>query len=217
MHRRWTLLLVLTIVTISLPIPAAVAQYVDVGEEPGELDLSRAARLGAENPLVTIAVFDDFQCPVCRKLAPELKKLVQAFPDTVGFYFLHFPVPKAHPFAEMMAIMAEAARTPGDDSVFWTLHDLFYSKRWIDEDDVEREAAAVVQQAGLDVAQWTARRADPAIKAHIQADKKLGHRVFLRGTPTLFIDGIKYEGYRPFEELRKTVEQRILLNKANQQ
>ncbi len=217
MCRRWFFLIILVVVPAFLAASPVLAQYVDVAGEPKELDLSRAARLGADDPVVTVAVFDDFQCPVCRKLAPELRKLVEAYPDTVGLYFLHLPVPKAHPFAMTMAIMAEAARAPGDDTVFWALHDLFYSKHWTDENDVEREATAVVEQAGLDVAEWNARRADAAIKEHIQSDKELGRRFFLRGTPTLFIDNIKYEGYRSFEDLQRIVEQRILLNKVKTQ
>lgn len=216
MHPMCRSMIMIAMLPIFIGVSVAFAQYPDVGGEPEKLDLSRAARLGAEDPIVTVGVFDDFQCPVCRKLAPELKKLVEAFPDTVGLYFLHFPVPKEHPFAATMAIMAEAARSPGDDSVFWALHDLFYSKRWINAEDVELEASAVVQEAGLDVAEWNARRGDPAIKAHIRADMKMGRRIFLRGTPTLWIDGIKYEGFRPFEKLQNIVEQRILLNRVKQ-
>src|SRR5260370_18336552 len=74
------------------------ADVYDINKNPfqanlDKLDVKGAASLGPANAPVTIVVFSDFQCPLC-KAEPAIihKEITTAFPDKVLIYFPTFPL-----------------------------------------------------------------------------------------------------------------------------
>ena len=47
------------------------------------------------------------------------------------------------------------------------------------------------------------------IEAQVAADSAKGYRLGVRGTPTLFINGERLTGARPFEELRSAIDEEL--------
>lgn len=138
----------------------------------------------------------DFQCPYCRAAEGAIKSVVLG--DLAGRVRLrvrHFPIREKHPRADATARAAEAA---GRQGRFWEMHDLLYERfEAVTDDDLKSYAA----QLGLDVAQFEADVADPAIAAAIEEDRDAGLAAGVTGTPGLFLDGERYTGFYDRETL----------------
>jgi hypothetical protein len=66
--------------------------------------------LGSPEAKVVIVVFEDFQCPFCRKNQEDLKKIVETYGDKVFLIFRDFPIPN-HPLPNEIVVPI---------AIFWT-------------------------------------------------------------------------------------------------
>src|SRR5262249_17458510 len=73
------------------------------------------ASIGPESAIVTLVEYADFQWPFCKRLAPDLRRLVEDHRGTVRLVWRHFPLP-GHPDARGAA---EAAACAGEQDAFW--------------------------------------------------------------------------------------------------
>lgn len=164
---------------------------------------------GPANAKVTIAVFEDFQCPFCAKLAGTLEALLAQRTDTRVAWF-HFPMHTAcnetgltkdmHPGACGGAAASVCAHAQGQ---FWPMHDrLFKNNAHLDDDDLKRHAEAV----GLDLAAFDACMASPATLAKVKADAKIGGDRGVNGTPTFFINGRMFSGGQPVAAINAAID-----------
>jgi protein-disulfide isomerase len=171
------------------PTPAEVASVVASQEQPltaamrEEIVHSPAAaeRGDAAAPL-TIVEFTDFQCPYCRAAAAPLEQFAAAHPKDVHVVLHSFPL-DFHPDSELAN---EAALAAGEQGKFWEMHDLLFAHQDALKLPKLREYA---QQLHLDMTAF-----DGALNTHrfagsIAADRALGTRAGVDGTPTFFIDG----------------------------
>lgn len=146
------------------------------------IDISSAPVRGDETAPVTIAVFDDFECPYCAQTVPLLKQALDIYPGKVKLVFKNFPL-SSHRNAQNAALTALAAQNQGK---FWEMHDLLYANynklnaQKIDELAVE---------AGLDLDKLKKDRKNPQLSARIKQDMEEGTAAGVRGTPTIFING----------------------------
>ena len=77
-------------------------RYIDLNRvDVSIIPLDDAVVLGDPEAPVRIIVFDDPECPFCKKLHPELKKVVAERPD-IAFYIKMLPL-KIHPTARKKA------------------------------------------------------------------------------------------------------------------
>ncbi|MEV5894184.1 Na+/H+ antiporter NhaA [Nonomuraea fuscirosea] len=149
---------------------------------------------GPAKARVTIVEYGDFECPYCGRLHPILAEILRKNPD-VRLVFRHFPLRTLHPHAASAAIVAEAAAARG---TFWEMHDLLYdNQRFLTDADLERYAAQ------LDVEPW---EEIPQRVARIAVDEESGRASGVRGTPTLFINGVRYEGGHDLASITRAVE-----------
>jgi protein-disulfide isomerase len=141
---------------------------------------------GPDAATVTIVEFADFECPFCQRVAPELDALQEKHKDTVRLVYKFMPL-TMHPHSEIAARAAIAAQAQGK---FWEMHHLLFANgEHLEESDVQRYAASI----GLDLDRFRADEASPATKARIEADRKLGDKLSVKGTPTIFINGREYD------------------------
>ncbi len=157
-----------------------------LAEDIVTLDLAGAPRLGREDAPVKFTVFSDFECPFCGRVGGPLHKLVEHRPNDVAVYFKHFPL-SFHKRAEPAARAAVCAQAQGR---FWPFHDrLFANQQALTDADLLAHAKA----AGVDQAAFTACLSAPETAARVRADFEEGSRVGVDGTPTLFVNGRKYD------------------------
>jgi protein-disulfide isomerase len=157
-------------------------------------ELSKAAP-GAEPPhvrgeagaAITIEEFADFQCPPCRKLQPELKKISGEYGTRLRVVFRQRPLP-IHEHAIGAARATEAA---GLQNRFWEMHDLLFEhqREWSDSADARGLFSSYARSAGLDVERFIRDMDGPEVSARILADQTRAESVNITGTPTLFLNG----------------------------
>jgi protein-disulfide isomerase len=145
----------------------------------------------AEAPV--ILEYGDYECPYSRQAFRAIERVDRELSGHVRFAFRHFPLTHIHPHA-----LAAAAEAAARQDRFWEMRDLLYHRRKALEDDDLRSYA---NELGLDLERFDDDRANAAVRARIARDVASGEATgVVRGTPTLFIDGVLYHGdYEPAE------------------
>ncbi len=157
----------------------AVVAMLEISQQ---IDISGSPYLGDEAAPISIAVYDDFECPYCAKTVPLLKQMVAKYPGQVKLVFKNFPL-NSHRNARNAALTALAADRQGK---FWDMHDLLYENyNRLNPKKID----ALATQAGLDLEQLKQDRVDPQLNALINRDINEGTAIGVRGTPTIFVNG----------------------------
>jgi protein-disulfide isomerase len=136
-----------------------------------------------------ILEYGDYECPYSRRAFRMIERVERRLQERVSFVFRHFPLTEIHPHAYAAAAAAEAAAQQGR---FWAMHErLFHQQRALADDDLRRYAA----ELGLDVDEFDRARGGAAVGERIARDVESGIASGeVRGTPTLFIDGVVHRG-----------------------
>jgi protein-disulfide isomerase len=176
-----------------------IIQEVQRAKKVYTFDLKDTPWKGADpaNAKVTIVEYADFQCPFCARAAEALDALAQG--PGVTIYFKQYPL-KMHEHARAAALASLAAHRQGK---FWPMHDALMSRQGsISPANIK----AWAKELGLDMARFEADVASPALEAIINADVLEADDFDLTGTPTIFLNGVRFEG--SLEELRDAVAER---------
>jgi protein-disulfide isomerase len=195
---------------IALPAPGQQPPQRQAAARPSDDDtvyrvpIDGSAVKGPADALVTIVESSDYQCPFCKRVAPTLKQLDEAYPGKIRWVFKHNPLPM-HPNAPGAAQAAEAARLQGGDAKFWAMSDELFEMQSLDEASI----AAAAQKLGLDVAKFKSDVAAGAAKARIAKDQALVQSLGAGGTPSFFINGKKVVGARPLEDFKAIVDDEL--------
>lgn len=155
---------------------------------------------GPADAPVTMVEYSDYQCPDCWRSHVEVDKLLESHGDKVRLVFRHFPLISAHPRALPAAKAAEAA---GRQGKFWEMHNaLFHSQGQLSDADINRYA----EEIGLDLVRFGEDAQDPAIEQSIRDGRVGGGRSGVHGTPTFFLNGIRFEAEPTYDWLVAAVE-----------
>jgi protein-disulfide isomerase len=142
---------------------------------------------GPARASVTLVEYGDFQCPFCGAAYWVLRDLEDRFGRDFRFVYRHFPLAEIHPYAMIAAESAEAA---GAQDKFWDMHDmLFQNQPYFELENLIAYANAI----GLDIDAFTS---DLEMHRHIpkiREDFMGGARSGVNGTPTLFINGERFD------------------------
>ncbi|HEX3843135.1 MAG TPA: Na+/H+ antiporter NhaA [Steroidobacteraceae bacterium] len=157
----------------------------------------------AAGRLLTILIYGDYLCPYCRRLRYVLERLRSALGERMVYVFRHFPNERAHPGAELTSIGSEAA---GRQGRFWEMHDALYSREPSIDEGILREIAASL---GLDTERFQSDLHDCALRRRIEEDLADGRRNGVTATPTIFIDGVRYDGAWDFYSMLEALEQPV--------
>jgi protein-disulfide isomerase len=145
-------------------------------------------RLGPASAPVTLVEYGDYECSFCGQAYPVLKQLVEQFGDRLQFVFRNFPITTSHPHAEVAAEAAEAAAVQGK---FWEMHDLLYEhQRTLDPEHIRTLAARL----DLDMDRFERDLEQRRFEDRVREDFMGGVRSGVNGTPSFFIDGIRFDG-----------------------
>lgn len=135
---------------------------------------------------IVLVEYGDYQSRDCGEAHRMIKAIQQQLGNRLGFIFRHFPQTQIHPQAQKAAEAAEAAAAQGQ---FWQMHDsLFEHQQALDNGYLVEYA----NDLGLDMPQFL-----QAMWWHVYADRVIqdiesGLRSGVNTTPTLFINGIRY-------------------------
>jgi protein-disulfide isomerase len=158
---------------------------------------------GSANAPVTLVEYGDYQCPACGAAYPLVKELQKAFPKELRFVFRNFPLTQLHPYALAAAETAEAAALQGK---FWEMHDLLFERQESLEPGI---LAGWAREVGLDLEEFRSALQEGEIEKRIKKDRSGGIRSGVNGTPTFFINGVRYDGARDYGSMRDVFKQMI--------
>lgn len=143
---------------------------------------------GAEDAALILVEYGDYQCPFCADAEATFAFLEQSFAGNFQRVFRHFPLTQVHEYAFPAAVAAEAAGMLGQ---FWEMHDtLFENQTSFGPESFEMFASDL----GLDLDEFRRCFASEAIRNRIKEDFRGGVRSGVNGTPSVFVNGEKYEG-----------------------
>lgn len=184
----------------------------EAAEEPSEpeveiawipVDSAPVRGAKAEDALVTIVAFSDFECPFCGRAEATMVQIREKYPE-VRMVFRQFPL-EFHQHAMAAGIASVVAAENGK---FWEMHDrLFANQTALTDDDL------VAYGKELKISEKTMRDAlaSDAYKQKVLADYQLGMENGVRGTPAFFINGIKVSGALPLEQFAEIIEPQLEL------
>jgi Na+/H+ antiporter NhaA len=153
---------------------------------------------GADQALVTLVEYGDYECPFCGLAEPVIRELVADDGD-LRYVWRHLPLTDVHPHALLAAEGAEAAARQGS---FWPMHDqLLAHQDALTADDLLRYAA----QLGLDTGRFTADLRRHAGEAKITEDVDSADLSGVTGTPTFFVNGKRHRGAYDIDTLADAV------------
>jgi diadenylate cyclase len=156
--------------------------------------------LGPATAPVTLVEYGDYECPYCGRMHPVVRELRERLGDRLRFVFRHFPLDSVHPHARRAA---EAAETAAAQGRFWEMHDLLYENREnLDDESLGRYA----DELGLDVARFEDDLSERRHAPRVREDRFGGERSGVEGTPTFFVNGMRYEGSLELQALLAAVE-----------
>ncbi len=148
------------------------------------IPVADAPTTGPSDAAVTIVVFGDYQDPYTREAYVALASLMAELPDDLRIVHRHFLLQGD----ERGLAAATAAIAAGRQGAFWAYH-----RKLLDAESLDDDALlAIAGQVELNVEVFDVARSDRWLE--VDADIELGEQLGVRGTPTLFINGKKFEG-----------------------
>ena len=142
---------------------------------------------GKENADVTLVEYGDFECPYCEEAYPIVKDVQEVEGDVLRLVFRNFPLSQIHPHAIHAAYAAEAAAKQGK---FWEMHSLLFENQDALED---ADLASYAKDLNLNVQQFKKDMESKEIIDKVRNDFMSGVKSGVNGTPTFFINGIRFD------------------------
>lgn len=156
---------------------------------------------GSPQAVYTLVEYGDYECPDCGRLFVTIRDLHAEFGEDLRLVFRHYPRSGIHPHAQEAAEAAEAAGAQGR---FWEMHDLlFANQNALAAKDVYRYAG----QLSLDTRRFRDELKRRVYEARVREDFRRGVENGVYGTPSLFINGIRYGGGLDVDSLRTRIKE----------
>ena len=148
---------------------------------------------------INVVEFADFQCPFCRRLHEELKRIIADYDGRVNFVRLHMPLSR-HVYARPAARAAICAEKQGKGAA---MADLLFSAESL-------EANALLQMArslALNLREFERCLSDPATDRVIDEQASILREAGFEGLPTTYVGATKIVGAQPEEVFRAAFDE----------
>ena len=177
---------------------------------PENIETEGEPVLGEEDAEVTIVVFEDFQCPFCKRFEEN------AFPQIKSNYvetgevkvvWKDRPLPQLHPWAEGAAAAMECVYREGGNQAFWdTKNKIFSNQADISTSNVESQIKSWAAEEGVSESEVQSCLGDDNPMEEVNADSTEGENAGASGTPTVFVDDQKIVGAQPYSNFESAIE-----------
>jgi protein-disulfide isomerase len=184
------------------------------------LNIDVAGRPIRGNPAakVTVINYDDLECPYCARMHQSLfPDTMERYKDKVRFIYKDDPLTELHPWAMRAAVDANciaAQSTP----VYWTYVDYLHShgqevngedrdvtKSFEALDRIARQIATIARLDEGKLNECIAKQDHTQVDTSMHEADKLG----VTGTPAIFVDGERVEGYVPEQQLWAVIDRAL--------
>jgi protein-disulfide isomerase len=158
---------------------------------------------GPEDAALTLIEYGDFQCPYCARAHAALVELADEM-QGIRLVFRHLPLSDLHPLAELAAEAAEAA---GSQGKFWDMHDVLFEQQREVMD--EQDLAELAESLELDIGRFRADVKERRHRARVQRDLERAHHDGASGTPSFYINGVRYQGDSDRDSLEQALSEAL--------
>ncbi|MGE7762559.1 DsbA family protein [Peribacillus sp. NPDC097895] len=180
-----------------------------------EIDYKSQPFLGNKSAPVKIVEFGDYKCPVCKTFEEQFFPSIKSELIDTGkaqFYFMNFSFINVD--STRSAKFAESVYQELGNDTFWKFHELLYNKQ---PDDPKYEKEDVFTDKFLEetlkeiVNDSDAKKVVSSFKAEKSEDQwnkdmEIADELGVSGTPSLFVNGKKFEG-NTIDDLVKMVDE----------
>ena len=142
---------------------------------------------GDGDAAVTVVEYGDYECPHCAAAQPVIRQILTHHGKNLRFVFRHFPLVEVHPHAEAAAETAEFAASQG---LFWPMHGAIFANQHRLNIPLLIALAASLELSPISLRDALA---DGRFAGKVQADFAGGVRSGVNGTPTFFINGMRFD------------------------
>jgi protein-disulfide isomerase len=155
---------------------------------------------GPATAAVTLVEYGDYECPYCRAAVPIVEELQRLLGDQLRYVFRHFPLTGSHPHAQQAAEVAEAAAVQGR---FFEMHAVLFEY----QEALERDhLLTYAKDLGLDIARISRELGAHAYAGRVHEDFESGLGSGARGTPTFYLDEVRYDGIIGVRQLLAVIQ-----------
>ncbi|WP_260285164.1 DsbA family protein [Peribacillus aracenensis] len=179
-----------------------------------EIDYKSQPYLGEKSAPVQIVEFGDYKCPVCKTFEEQFFPSIQSELIDTGkaqFYFMNYSFINVD--STRSAKFAESVYKELGNDTFWKFHELLYDKQ---PEDLKYEKEDVftdkfLEETLKEIANAKdVKKVVSAFKAgnsedQWKKDMDLADELGVTGTPSLFVNGKKFEG-NTIDDLEKMVD-----------
>jgi len=157
------------------------------------------------NAPITLVEYGDYECPYTGMAYPIVRELIREFgEDKIRFVFRNFPLNDIHPHAQHASEAAEAAAA---QNKFWQMHDyLFEHQKALDDDHLLQYA----QKIGLDIHKFKDDVSRHVYAPLIEESLKGGIDSGVEGTPTFYVNGVRYEDSFDLKTFSETIQKYLV-------
>lgn len=149
---------------------------------------------GNTNAPIVLVEYGDYQCPYCADFYYTMKKIQEKMGNKLAFVFRNFPL-DMHPNALHAAVAAEIMAKHGK---FWQMHDMLYENQDHLGDNYLLEYA---RKLGVSENEFKRDFNNEEFLDTVQENIDSGLKSGVNGTPSIFINGQRYEGENSYESL----------------
>ncbi|MDN4524791.1 DsbA family protein [Fictibacillus fluitans] len=208
---------VIGIIALGIIFVLFVGNFGDKNDDSnnGSIDYKDQPYLGKESADVKVLEFGDYKCPVCKNfnetLFPEINKdLIQT--GKIKFYFINYPFINVD--SRRSAQFAETVYSELGNDSFWKFHELLYKKQPADHNAEKQDIFTedfLVKTLAEATSEKDASKVKKAFDASnhdedVKKDEALVSKLGVDSTPTLFVNGKRFEG-GTYDDLKKRVEE----------
>lgn len=149
---------------------------------------------GPKDAEVTIVEFGDHACPYCKSTQDAVDRLLASHPTRVRFVWKSAPSP-LHAGADIAAAAALCAHRQGK---FWEYHELLFENPSMFD---QASMVILASDLRLDGAAFGECLATDATRPLVERTVLEARALGLTGVPTVFVNGMRYEGAMSYEQL----------------
>ncbi|WP_457648814.1 DsbA family protein [Profundibacter sp.] len=150
---------------------------------------------------VTVVEFSDYRCPYCKRAHKEVAQLL-AQDDNIRFIYKEFPI--LGPDSLTAAQFAVAVLLQDGPEKYREVNNALMEMRG---DPSEAALSAIANDHGLDPVSLLEAMKSSEVMQVIQANRALGQRLKISGTPTFIIGDQIVRGYLPLDNMQAAVEE----------
>ena len=156
------------------------------------LDLKKYLRtdnviIGKADAPITIFLYYDLMCPVCARSDSDFSAMIEKYKDIVRVVFKNFPIESSHPGTIDLAGVAICAHEQGKFLEF--TNSLYLGQKF------DRESADLIAKSlKMDTKKFKLCSDENRYRSTVENDMAELSSMGLRGTPTFFVNGLRFEG-----------------------